>query len=104
MASSQPAYVEKEVLVFWYSAQADDFAAGLAKAFAQGDFQRDATAPLRRAGYRYLLIATDDDPFAKLGRNMVRYPAEWNLTQVGATATETLFYINPVPSKVVSDR
>lgn len=99
MAPIQQAYVDKEVLGFWYSAQADDLVAGLAKAFAQGDFQRDATAPLRRAGYRYLLIATDDDPFGTLGRNMVRYPAEWNLTPVGATATETLFYINPLATK-----
>jgi hypothetical protein len=47
------------------------------------DLRRDATAYIRRAGYEYLVLPVEDDPFAEIGVDMVRHPAEWGVTIAG---------------------
>ena len=47
------------------------------------DLRRDATAYIRRDGYHYIAIPVIDDPFAEIGIDMVRHPADWDVTIAG---------------------
>jgi hypothetical protein len=47
------------------------------------DLRRDATAYIRRAGYRYIAIPVVEDPFAEIGVDMVRHPEAWGITIAG---------------------
>ena len=94
LAPLQQAYTGREVLVFWHSALGDDLTSGLVSAQGSLEQQEQATARIRRAGCRYLLIATSDDPFAAIGRGMVDRPQDWHITPVGIAGDEALFLID----------
>jgi hypothetical protein len=50
------------------------------------DLRRDATAYIRRSGYRYIAIPVADDPFAEIGVDMVRHPDSWGVAIEGQAA------------------
>jgi hypothetical protein len=47
------------------------------------DLRQDATAYIRRSGYRYIAAPVRDDPFAEIGVDMVRHPYEWGVEIAG---------------------
>jgi hypothetical protein len=59
------------------------------------DLRRDATAYIRRSGYHYILIPGEADPFAEIGSDMARHPAEWGLEAIGHADKMWLFRIVP---------
>ncbi len=58
------------------------------------DVRRDATAYIRRSGYHYIAIPVADDPFATIGIDMVRHPAEWGVTIAGEAKGIYLLHID----------
>lgn len=59
------------------------------------DVRRDATAYIRRSGYRYILIPVADDAFAEIGEDMAQHPVEWGVEAAGKSGKMWLFHILP---------
>ena len=59
------------------------------------DLRRDASAYVRRSGYRYILTPVAGDAFAELGADLMRHSSEWGLEAVGHAGNMWLFYILP---------
>ncbi|MEP6716659.1 MAG: glycosyltransferase family 39 protein [Terriglobia bacterium] len=57
------------------------------------DIRRDATAWMRRAGYRYLLISVAGDAFAEIGLDMARHPDAWGVETIDRSGNFWLFHI-----------
>jgi hypothetical protein len=57
------------------------------------DMRLQATAALRRAGYRYLLAPTRFDAYAKLGNRLLDEAPQWGLEKVAETGATVLFRV-----------
>ena len=53
----------------------------------------EATAALRRAGFRYILAPVGSSGYGVVGSDMLRMPAEWGLDDIARVPTAALFRI-----------
>ncbi len=58
------------------------------------DLRRDATAAIRKAGYKHILIPIGEGPFAPLGRDLLRHADEWGVRPQGVSGDRWLFQIS----------
>ena len=63
------------------------------RAVSRIDLRRDATAYLRRSGYRYILVSAAPGPFEDVASDMLRGPDAWGLRVAGQYDEAWLFYI-----------
>ena len=58
------------------------------------DLRRDATAAIRKSGYKHILIPIGDGPFAPLGRDLLQHADEWGVRPQGVSGDRWLFQIS----------
>jgi len=64
-----------------------------ATALPPQDLRLEATQALRRAGFRYVMVATDGSGYTELARILARDPAGWGMEPAGYAGKELLFHI-----------
>ena len=57
------------------------------------DLRLQATAALRRAGFRYLLVNTGDDSLGPMARAIAESPAQWGLIRVAEARNDVLLRV-----------
>jgi hypothetical protein len=57
------------------------------------DLRKDATAYIRRYGYKYIVVGIAEGPFAEVGVDMLRHPGEWGVQLEGLSGANCLFRI-----------
>jgi hypothetical protein len=90
------AYLEREPMVFWHSAEARQISTELNDAHSSpGNTNLRSLAMRRilRAGYSYVLVPTAHDPFEEIGRDMLNRSEEWGIEPVGQSYDSHLFRI-----------